>query len=360
MFNKTGFSLLIILGIVTHLKAQKYSNEYLSIGVGARAHAMSGAQVASVQDVYANYWNPAGLTAVETPIQIGAMHANLYSGIASYDYLGVVKSLNPSKKSVIGLNIIRLGIDNIPYTLNMVGADGSIDYNKVTQFSAADYAVFMTYAQQYKGLSIGANVKVVRRVIGTFAGAWGFGTDLGIQYKKNNWRFGAMFRDITTTYNAWTATLTEQEKTVFASTNNAIPKSSVEITRPTLLLGTAYQKALNEQIGFLTELNLELTTDGKRNVLISSNSVSVSPRLGIEADFKKIVFLRAGVGNFQQFKNELDPTKKEWAFQPNMGLGLHLGNIAIDYALTNLGNVAQINYSHIFSLRYNLKPKVRA
>ncbi len=359
MLKKTGYSITMSLLTVAHLSAQKYSNEYLNIGVGARAHAMSGAQAASVDDVYANYWNPAGLTAIDVPLQIGAMHANLYNGIASYDYLGVVKTLNAQKKSVIGLNIIRLGIDNIPYTLNMVASDGSIDYNKVTQFSAADYAVFMTYAQQYKGLSFGANVKVVRRVIGTFAGAWGFGTDLGIQYKKNNWRVGAMFRDITTTYNAWTATLTDQEKNVFTSTNNEIPKNGVEITRPTLLLGAAYHKKISEQIGLLSELNLEMTTDGKRNVLISSNAVSVSPRLGFEADFKKIVFLRFGVGNFQQFKNELDPTKKEWEFLPTMGLGLHLGNIAIDYALTNVGNVSQVNYSHIFSLRYNLKPKER-
>jgi hypothetical protein len=359
MFKKSSYCFTITLLTIAQLSAQKYSNEYLSIGVGARAHAMSGAQAASVEDVYANYWNPAGLTAIDAPLQIGAMHANLYSGVASYDYLGVAKTLNPQKKSVIGFNIVRLGIDNIPYTLNLVAADGSIDYNKVTQFSAADYAMFATYAQQYKGLSIGANVKVVRRVIGSFAGAWGFGTDLGIQYRKKNWRFGILFRDITTTYNAWTATLTDQEKNVFASTNNEIPKSSVEITRPTLLLGAAYHKEMNEKIGLLAELNLETTTDGKRNVLISTHAVSISPRFGLEADFKKIVFLRFGVGNFQQFKNELDPTKKEWAFLPNMGLGLHIGNIAIDYALTNIGNVSQVNYSHIFSLRYNLKPKER-
>ena len=40
---------------------QKYSNEFLSIGVGARAQGMGNAFIASVDDVTAGYWNPAGL-----------------------------------------------------------------------------------------------------------------------------------------------------------------------------------------------------------------------------------------------------------------------------------------------------------
>ena len=205
---------LTVIFFSTHqLLSQTYSNEFLAIGVGARAHGMSGAVTATTNDLYSSYWNPAGLTQLDVPFQIGVMHAEWFGGVAKYDFLGFAKPLsNGTKKRAIGLSVIRLGIDQIPYTLNLVGADGSINYDNVSQFSAADYAVQMTYAQELnKNFSIGGNMKIIRRVIGTMASAWGVGADLGIQYRKGNWRLAAVGRDITTTYNAWTATLTDEE-----------------------------------------------------------------------------------------------------------------------------------------------------
>jgi hypothetical protein len=59
--NKVLIVLFILLGNIA-IKAQiaKYSNEFLSVGVGARALSMANANVASVNDVTAGYWNPAG------------------------------------------------------------------------------------------------------------------------------------------------------------------------------------------------------------------------------------------------------------------------------------------------------------
>jgi hypothetical protein len=202
-------------------EAQSYSNEFLAIGVGARAHGMSGAVVATTSDVYASYWNPAGLSSIESPVQLGLMHAEWFAGVAKYDFLGFAKPLGGDKKRTIALSVIRFGIDNIPYTLNLIGADGSINYDNVRSFSAADYAIQGSYSQLLnENLSIGGNVKVIRRVIGTLAGAWGVGADLGIQYKIGKFRLAAVGRDITTTYNAWTATLTADEKLAFANSGN--------------------------------------------------------------------------------------------------------------------------------------------
>jgi hypothetical protein len=63
-----------------------------------------------------------------------------------------------------------------------VQPDGSLDYSKITSFSAADYAFMFHYAQALpvKGLSVGGNVKMVYRQIGKFAKAYGFGIDLRI------------------------------------------------------------------------------------------------------------------------------------------------------------------------------------
>ena len=339
--------------------AQKYSNEFLAIGVGARAHGMSGAQTAITNDLSAAYWNPAGLTNIDAPFQVNAMHAEWFAGVGQYDYLGFGKSLNKEKKSYLAFSLIRLGIDNIPYTINLVAPDGSINYNNVTQFSAADYAFMGSYAQKLRNpaFSVGGTAKVIRRVIGSFGGAWGFGADLGIQYKKGHWMFGLQGRDLTTTFNAWSFNLTEREKQVYTQTNNEIPVSSTEITLPRFILGAAYQFKLGAKTTLLPAIDLEYTTDGQRNVLISSKAVNIDPRLGLEANYNGFLQVRVGVGNFQRVKEDFDPTKKKVSFQPNFGIGLKLGRVQLDYALTDIGNVSQVQYSNIFSLRINFKER---
>ena len=349
-------AVLLLLGICG-LRAQKYSNEFLAIGVGARAHGMSGAQTALTNDITAGYWNPAGLSAIEAPFQIGAMHAEWFVGVSQYDYLAFGKSLDRDRGGYLAFSLIRLGIDNIPYTINLVNSDGTVNYDNLSTFSAADYAFMGSYAQRLRNpaWSVGGSVKLIRRVIGDIGNSWGFGADLGLQYRKGPWMFGVMGRDITTTFNAWSFSLSEREKEVFAQTGNEIPASNTEITRPRLILGAAWRKKLGDKTTLTPALDIECTTDGRRNVLLRSELVSVDPRAGIEADYNNKVQLRAGVGNFQQVKDDFNPEKNKHSLQPNFGVGLSLGRFQIDYALTDIGNVSQVLYSHIFSLRLNLK-----
>ena len=69
MKKSTAFLWLFLLvgALSTPVIAQKYSNEFLSIGVGARAQAMGNAIIASVADVSAGVWNPAGLAGANAP-----------------------------------------------------------------------------------------------------------------------------------------------------------------------------------------------------------------------------------------------------------------------------------------------------
>lgn len=353
--------LLLLTGIPA-LIAQKYSNEFLAIGVGARSHGMSGAQTALADDITAAYWNPAGLSEIEAPFQVGAMHAEWFVGVTQYDYLGFGKSLNRDNKSYLAFSLIRLGIDNIPYTINLINEDGTVNYDNLSSFSAADYALMGSYARKLRNpaIAIGGSVKVIRRVIGSFAGAWGFGADLGAQYRKGKWMFGIQGRDLTTTFNAWSFDLTEQEKAEFERTNNEIPVSSTEITRPRFILGAAYRTKIGDKTTLLPAIDLEFTTDGQRNVLVSSRAFNLDPRIGIEADYNGFVRLRAGVGNFQRVKDDFDPDKEVLTLQPNFGLGLRFGRVQLDYALTDIGNVSQVQYSHIFSLHINFRERKRS
>lgn len=356
-----SFSILLTTFVlaVPLLSAQKYSNEFLAIGVGARAHGMSGAQTAVTNDLTAAYWNPAGLCEIKAPVQLAAMHAEWFAGVGKYDYIGFAKSLSARKNAYFALSVIRLGIDQIPYTINLVEPDGRINYDNVTEFSAADYAVMGSYARSLRvpGLSAGGTVKIIRRVIGTFGNSWGFGADAGAQYRKGRWMFGLQARDLTTTFNVWSFSLTEREKEVFTATGNEIPQSEAEITKPRFVLGAARKCSIGSKTTLLPALDLECTTDGQRNVLVSSKSFNMDARLGVEADYDGFVQLRVGAGNFQRAKDDFNPDKERLSFQPNFGIGLQWGRLQIDYALTDIGNVAQVQYSHIVSLRLNFKEK---
>lgn len=361
--KKQLFSIAVMLVLaVFPAFAQKYSNDFLSIGSGGRALGMSGAQVALVNDITAAYWNPAGLTQIEAPLQAAAMHAEWFGGVGQYDYLSFGKSLKSDRNSFLAFSLIRLGIDNIPYTINLFNADGTVNYDNVSEFSAADYALLGSYATKLKNpaLSVGGSVKVIRRIIGTFGNSWGFGADLGMQYRKGNLMLAAQGRDLTTTFNAWSFNLTEREKAVFDSTDNVIPVSSTEITNPRLILGGAYSIKAGKKTTLLPAIDLEWTTDRQRNVLISSKSFNIDARVGLEADYNGFVQLRLGVGNFQRVKADFNPDQEHLTMQPNFGIGLHLGRVQLDYALTDIGNVSAVQYSHIFSLRLDFKERKKA
>jgi hypothetical protein len=261
----------------------------------------------------------------------------------------------------LGFSLLRFAVDDIPNTLFLVEPDGSINYNNIRSFSSADYAFLVSYGQKLieeedRSLSFGFNAKVIHRSVGSFAKAWGFGLDAGIQYRLNGFRLGVMAKDISTTFNAWKFNFTDQEKEVLYLTNNDIPIKSTEMTAPRLVVGSAYTADFNENLSLTAELNMELSFDGRRNVLLSSSAVNLDPRMGLELGFKELLFGRVGVYNFQQALDDADITnaKKVWIYQPGLGVGFKLKNIEIDYAFTNLANQSNPLYTHIFSLKLNL------
>jgi hypothetical protein len=358
--RSTGFVIVCYLLFCANLVkgqnslAPKYSNEFLQVGVGAKALGLSNSVVAGVNDVTASYWNPAGLTDVKTWVQGALMHSEYFAGIAKYDYLGVAYPID--SMSTIGFTAIRFGVDDIPNTTQLIDAEGNIDYDRITTFTAADYGFLFSYARKMKipGLSIGGTFKLIYRKVGNFAHSWGFGLDFGIKYRLGkNWRFGLVARDITSTFNAWVFTLDDQTKQVFQSTGNVIPQNGLELTLPRFIMAAQGKFELGKGFNIMSEIDLDFTTDGRRNVLIRTAPISIDPHIGLQVGFKSFVSVRCGFGNFQYIKDFNN--KEKITFQPNVGIGVHFKGVYIDYAFTDIGNQSVALYSNVISLKFDLK-----
>ena len=321
----------------------------MNIGVDAAALGMSSAVTSHTSDVNSGYWNPAGLLKLEDN-QMSLMHSSYFANIANYDYVAFGMPLDD--QSAVGISLIRFAVDDILNTTQLIDAEGNINYDRISLFSTADYGLTFSYARALpvQGLNYGVNAKVIRRVIGDFASSWGFGLDVGVQFETgNDWKFGVMARDITTTFNAWA--IDEDEFATISDAvegqNQELPEST-EITIPKLQIGISKLVDFNVDYTLLTSVNLNVRFE-ENNDLISTSFASINPAFGFEFGYIDMVYLRAGMGNFQ---NELQlDNSEQLSFQPSFGLGFKYNGIQIDYAFTDIGDQSVALYSNVFSLK---------
>jgi len=354
------FVTLVLFVWITDINAQavrKYSNEFLKIGVGGKYLGTGGALVTAESDPATVFYNPAGVGAFDR-VSVSAMHNSYYAGIANFDYAGVIFPLKYRQN--IGVSLIRFGIDNIPNTIQLYNPDGSINYDRISSFSVSDMALCLSFGrrmQDTQGLSFGGNAKIIKRDYGSFAGAWGFGVDLGAQYIADKYSFGVFFQDITTTFSTWNFTFDDSTKKVFAATGNEIPSSSSEITLPSIHVGGQYNFLFGkgQQLRFSPLGKISIFTD-KRNVLLAG-PVSADLSVGGELGIYNIAFIRFGASNFTQATNDLG--EKYLSFIPSIGAGFRLSQFDIDYSYNNVANAGVGLYSHVFSLSYRFHKRDR-
>lgn len=149
--------------------------EFLQIGVGPRATAMGGAFVAAADDVSSLYWNPAGLSHMQTSEAIVA-HTEWFGEI-DFDYLGV--ALRADRWGVFGLSVTMLSVpDMVVRTEDRQEGTGEL-------FDASDLAVGMSYARSVTDrFSLGATAKFIQQRI-WHSSASAFAIDLGTQFRTD-------------------------------------------------------------------------------------------------------------------------------------------------------------------------------
>ena len=350
--KKISFILLIsIIGQSIYAQTtRKYSNEFLNIGVDAAALGMSSAVTSHTSDVNSGYWNPAGLLKIEDN-QLALMHSSYFANIANYDYAAFAMPLDD--RSAVGVSLIRFAVDDILNTTQLIDEQGNINYDRISLFSTADYGLTFSYARSLPvdGLNYGVNAKVIRRIIGDFANSWGFGLDAAIQFEtKNNWKFGIMARDITTTFNAWSydEDAFERVRNAVEGQNQELPEST-EITIPKLQIGISKSYIFHYDYSLRAELDLNVRFE-QNNDVISTSFASINPAFGFEFGYLNMIYLRGGVGNFQN-ELQIDNTSENLTFQPSLGLGFKYKGIHVDYAFTDIGDQSVALYSNVFSVK---------
>ncbi len=303
----------------------KYAGEFMAIGVGGRALGLGGSYVSLASDATATYWNPAALTRIRYP-EVVLMHDERFGNLMNYDYLSV--ALPYGSDASVGIGFLRLGVDGIPDTRNAwIDANGNgifddnnrPDYDKISFFNAADWAVYFTYARELNpSFSYGANVKLIRRDIADHH-AFGIGFDAGLLYSPyENLSFGLNVQDITTTLIAWST-------------------GRNELVSPTLKMGTSY--ALSVFGGRLSPtLDVDVRFENRRFASLANlGPVSFDPRAGLEFDFRNLVALRVGYSDIKQI---------------TLGAGLHFRKLDIDYSFARFGPESDnLGDTHRISLR---------
>ncbi len=153
-----------------HENAGTRAMTFLKIGVGAEAMSMGESQVAATDDLYASYWNPAGLASLQQP-QLALMHNEWFAGI-NHEFVGFALPLKDVGTFGVSSSFLSFG--------ELQGRDR--EGNETTIFRPYDLALVLSYARGFgSSLAFGMNAKFLREQIADESGT-GVAFDLGGLY----------------------------------------------------------------------------------------------------------------------------------------------------------------------------------
>ena len=166
--------LLLVLSLAASTSAEftkvgASGAQFMKIGVGSKYQAMGEASVAIVNDVYAMYWNPAGLAQGENSA-VGFTNVNWVLDV-DLNYFGMAHYFEDI--GVFGISAQVLSMDDQEIT-TVDQQDGTGDF-----YSAASYAVGISYARQLTNrFAFGGTFKYIGERIAE-ENAQGFAFDFG-------------------------------------------------------------------------------------------------------------------------------------------------------------------------------------
>ncbi len=316
----------VLMSLVTlfppKAQATKYAGAFMENGGGARALGMGGAFTAVANDPSATFWNPAGLASMEQN-ELLLMHSERFGDLIDRDFAAYTQPVDWSilgdGQAGVGISIIRLGVDDIPFTDHLhdqldTNGDGNISdtealglldlQDEIRYKSDQEFALMFSYAEQLGSWQVGTSLKIIRQSIGEYS-SLGVGADIGV-LRPNLWKnldLGIKFQDITTTYLSWST-------------------GHTEIITPAIVPGLAWHQPLTSwNMDLLLAASLETRFDNRQTAdQYHSGRTSANAHTGMELAFAKKVFLRVGYDS-------------GWAPENiTAGAGFKVAPLTIDYA----------------------------
>jgi opacity protein-like surface antigen len=331
--KKTYIFVIIFIFIWEHApavtKVGTTAAPFLTIGIGARAIGMGGSFVSIANDATAMFWNPSGLSLLQSR-EVVFIHTNWIADI-NFQYAGIVTPI--SGFGTIGVNVTYINlIDEMERTTELE-PEGTGE-----TFSANSYAIGLAYARGLTDrFSIGANVKYIRETIFNSV-AEGFAIDIGTIFVTpfNGLRLGTSISNFGTKMQMKGKDLAVQKDIDPNSAgNNETVLASLqtdEFDLPLLLrVGISYDVFRSERNFLTVSVDALHPNDNIENV-----------NLGAEYTFNKIFSLRGGYKSLTPGK--INGSSKDIASEEGFTLGAGLkykifGNteIKIDYAYEDFG-----------------------
>jgi len=335
------------------IKAQlsNFSNDFLNIGVNAGAVATGNAVIAQNQGANAVFWNPASLLSDSNTFDFSLSHQSLYSSLAIHDFFSAVYRKN---NSALGVGVLRLGIDDIQNTLNLRDSLGVVDYNRISYFSVANYALFISYSGQINfkyPLYYSLSPKIIYRHIGQFTSAYGLGVDFGLFFPYKKWNFGATIKNFTGTYTFWSI---NQSAFNQSQLDSLMPShfQNLEIALQELVLGVNRNFIFNEFFGAQVEMDFRFPFGFQQNSILQNPNMAFYPAGGAEFNYKNMAFFRLGINQFQKFQTFEQNAIIQARF--SVGAGFKIRGISLDYAFNGFTQNNQLPSSHVVTLGYRI------
>ncbi|MBN1406800.1 MAG: PorV/PorQ family protein [Calditrichaceae bacterium] len=289
----------------------------VQIPVGARNMAMSGADITFTKGVDAIFWNPAGLSNMESRASAQFSTVTIFNDI-SVNYLAIGAGFG--SLGHIGVSIKALDFGDIPVTTieDMDGTTGET-------FSPTFSTIGLTYANKLtNSIQVGLTAKMIYESIPR-ASANAVAFDIGIQYQNlaglEGVSFGVVAKNIGSNMSYEGSGLLEkvsnEGRTEYLDRN-----ASSDQLPASLELGVAYKYSLMEK-------NTLMATGTFQNNNIQNDDL----RFGLEYVFDNMIMVRGGY----VYTTKTDTDDLLYTFTLGAGFHYNLGGttVGIDYAFRN-------------------------